>query len=177
MKILSKIPHPSFKTTLIIIVVVAITLILSSLIASLLNTYQNLHVPSVGTIYTLGVDAYGGNITVQDGTKYVDWGTVYVGTSTNRSLYLRSKSNFDTTINLATANWTFTDAHGTNVTPPSISYINLTWDYNNETLVPLQEIQVTLTLSVSLDSQFTDYLITNNIQKFSFDIRIYPSSV
>ena len=163
------------KIILLIITVAAVTLTLNALVATLLERYDNFHVPSVGTIYALGFEAYGGNITTRDDTQYVDWGTVYVGTQTNRSLILRSKSNIDTTMNLSAANWTFTNTQGQNVTPPATNPINLTWDYNNSTIKPNQEIPVTLTLSVPYDTNLIEYLITNKVTQFSFDIHIYPT--
>lgn len=169
-----KIPHIPTKTLLLIAVVAAITLALSMGISVLLSRYHNLHVPSIGTIYALGVEAYGGDITYQNGTQRIDWGTVYIGTSTNRSVYIRSRSNIPTTLNLAIANLTFEDAQANPAEPPNGSYVQLAWNYDNSTVTPNQEMYVTLTLSISYDSNFINYLITNQISNFSFDIRIYP---
>lgn len=171
---LLKIPHISTKTLLLVAVVVAVTLALSMGISVLLNRYHNLHVPSIGTIYALGVEAYGGDITYKNDTQCIDWGTVYIGTSTNRSVYIRSRSNIPTTLSLAIANLTFEDAQGNPAEPPNGDYVQLTWNYDNSTVTPNQEIHVTLTLSISYDSNFINYLITNQISNFSFDIRIYP---
>jgi hypothetical protein len=175
-KLLS-IPVPSRKTVLLIIVVATATVALNALVVTLLERYQNLHIPSTGNIYALGFDAYGGNITTEDGKQYIDWGTTYVGSQTNRSFYLRSKSNIDTTANLTTANWTYTNTQGQDVASPTTSYLNLTWDYDDSTVKPNQEIYVTLTLSVPYDADFVEYLITNKVTRFSFDIHIYPSKL
>jgi hypothetical protein len=103
---------------------------------------------------------------------------VYLGTSTNHSLYLRSKCNVEITLNLETANWTFKDSYGKNVRLPSASHINLGWDYGNRTLSQNQEICVALTLAeVSSDRVFADYLVSNTVKESSFDILVYPSYV
>jgi hypothetical protein len=165
---------PSRKTVLLIIVVAIVAVGLNALVATLLERYQNLHIPSIGNIYALGFDVYGGNITTHDGIQYIDWGTNYVGSQTNRSIYLRNKSNIDTTMNLTTANWTYINTQGQRVAPPSTSSINLTCDYDNNTIRPNQEIYVTLTLSVPYDPEFVEYLITNKVAQFNFDIEISP---
>ena len=174
---LVRIRVPSRNTVLLIIVVAIVAVVLNALVATLLERYQNLHIPSIGNIYALGFDVYGGNITTHDGIQYIEWGTNYVGSQTNRSIYLRSKSNIDTTMNLTTANWTYLNTQGQNARSPTTSYINLTCDYDNNTIKPNQEIYVTLTLSVPYDTDFVEYLITNKVTRFSFDIHIYPSKL
>jgi len=172
---LVRIRVPSRKTVLLIIVVAIVAVGLNALVATLLERYQSFHIPSVGNIYALGFDAYGGNITTHDGIQYIDWGTNYVGSQTNGSIYLRSKSNIETKMNLKTANWTYLNTQGQNVASPTTSSINLTWDYDNSTLKPNQEIYVTFTLSVPYDADFVEYLITNKVTQFNFDINISPS--
>lgn len=171
---LIKIPVPSRKTVLLIIVVAIVTVGLNALVATLLERYQNIHIPSIGNIYALSFDAYGGNMTTNNGTQYIDWGTTYVGTQTNCSIYLRSKSNIETKMNLTTENWTYVNTQGQIAETPTTSFIILTWDYDNSTIKPNQEIYVTLTLSVPYEAGFVDYLITNKVTRFSFDIHISP---
>ena len=165
---------PSRKTVLLIIVVAIVAVGLNALVATLLERYQDFHVPSTGNIYALGFDAYGGNITTSNGTQYIDWGATYVGGQTNRSFYLRSKSNIETKMNLTTANWTYVNTQGQIAEAPTTSFIILTWDYDNSTIKPNQEIYVALTLSVPYEADFVEYLITNKVTRFSFDIHIYP---
>ena len=169
-------PHPSRKTVLLVLIVATITILLSALISTWISGITNLKVPSIGTIRTLGVDAYGGDInTTQNGQKFIDWGIIYPGTATNRSFYIRNKSNIEITLNLTKANLTYIDSNGKNVTSPDQSYLNLTWNYNDTPLSPNEVIYVTLTLHASPDQSFIDYLITNNVREFSFDIYICPS--
>lgn len=165
----------SSKTILLIIGAAAITLSLSMLIATWLSSQHKLEFPSIGTIHTTNVEAYGGDMIIKNGVEYVDWGTVYVGTLTNRSIFIRSKCNIPTELTLEDLNWTYTDQNGQTALPPNGTYMTLTWNYTNVPIDPEQVISVTLTLNVSYDSAFIDYLITNHITQFSFDIRIFPT--
>jgi len=170
---LTKFPRPSKKTVLLILTVAAITLLLSALISMWLSKFYNLHVPSVGTLRITGVEAYGGDIKFDEqGKQYINWSTIYPGASENRSLYLRSKSNVETILNLTTANWTFYDPEDKIVIGFNASYINLGWDYNDTLISPNEEIYVTLTLKASVEGSFINDLIINKVEKFSFDILI-----
>jgi len=168
--------HSQRKIVLLVITVVVITVLVHTLISVWLSRFHNWNVPSVGTIYAIGVEVYDGDL-VQDGNQsYVDWGTVYPGISTNRSFYIRSDSNVEITPTLELLNVTFLSSEGENVTDPLNNYMSLTWNYNNTPLTPLQEVYVTLTLSVSSDIDFINFLINNNVTSFSFNIHIYPST-
>jgi hypothetical protein len=156
------------KTILLVLLVVLITLLLSTTITLLLNRFDNLHVPSIGTIRTIGVEVYGKEINLtQDGKQYIDWGTIYLGTLTSRSFYVRSRSNMDTTLRLNATNWN----------PSGISdFLTLSWNYTDNTIVkPNQTIPVTITLSADSSQQFVEYLVRNNVREFSFDITIRSS--
>ena len=165
----------SKKTIFLILVVAAMTMILTTAISIWISRISHLYIPSLGNMRTYGVEAYDGNITTSNGEQYIDWGTTYPGTLTNRSFYIRSKSNTETTLNLETANWTFQDSDGKNVTEPTNNYINLTWNYTDTPISPNEEIYVTLTLQASNSDSFINYLITNDVTDFSFDICIYAS--
>jgi hypothetical protein len=91
---------PSTKTTLTIIVVVIYTITLTTLLATVLRTDHNLLMPSLGTIYALGFQVYGGNITTANEKPTLDWGTTYVGASTNVSFNILSRSNIDVKMNM-----------------------------------------------------------------------------
>jgi hypothetical protein len=146
-----------------------------------LSNFHNLHIPSLGTIRVIGVEAYGGNITVQDGKQIIDWGTVYPGTRVNRSLYINNSiSNTQVTLSLLLSNLTFFNSGGENVTgnlPSSIGNpMMLTWNYSDIPLNPREEVYLILTLEVSSDSSFLDYLVTYDVKEFSFEIAIKPLS-
>ena len=171
------IPLPSFKTILIIIVVVAYTITLTSLFVSIIDDRLIIRVPTVGNIIALGYEAHGGDIITNNGNATLNWGTIYVGASTNRSFSLKSKSTETTIPQLSTTDWAFKNAQNQTAPQPTVNDITVTWTINNTSLAPNQEINVTLTLTVKYDQTFVDYLINNNVTRFSFDIMIQPSQV
>lgn len=173
---LTKFLRSSMKTVLLILVVVVITIIISAAVSILLQRTTDLYVPSLGTIKTLGVEAYWDR-NLENKTEKIDWETIWPGTSKNVTIYIRSISNIETTLELRTANWTFRNSNSGIVAGPSDSspYMNLTWNYN-ETIVRLGEtVQVTLTLSVDHSSDFIEFLISNDVKGFTFDIIIRTS--
>lgn len=162
---------------LLIIIVSATTLAVSTIISIWLSRYHNLHFPSLGTIQVIGVEVYGGDVNkTQDGTPFIDWGTVYPGTTTSRSFYINNTGNTPVTLILKISNLTFQDAENQNVTGnlPIENPLELTWNYNNTVLERKEVIYVTLTLTVSSNKDFLEYLIAYDVTKFSFDIVITP---
>jgi len=170
----------SKRKILLIAITVVITLIVSSLISIWLSRFDNYLILSLGTIHTTGFKAYEGNITGKDGNQSIDWGTIYPGTLTNRSFYVQSQSNIETTLNFTTGNWTFRDSEGKNVTESLANYtitrqlaMNVTCNATGTRISPNEEIHVTLTLRASDDIRFINYLIDKRVKEFSFDIHIY----
>jgi hypothetical protein len=167
-----------WKTLLLIIAVSLATLILSAAISLWLSSFHNLHLPSLGTIRVIGVEAYGGDINAtQDGKQFIDWGTVYPGTMTNRSFYIKSISNEPITLQLPIiSNLTFQNSEGNKVIEPlSVENpLRLTWNYSGLPLNPKEQIFVVLTLEISSDSTFIDFIIDNDVKQFYFDITIKP---
>ena len=152
----------SKRTALLILITVLITIVISAIIAIWLDRTFNIHVPSLGNIKTLGVEAYWDR-NLENKTETIDWGTIQPGLSKNVTLYLQSISNTETTLYLNTTNWN----------PTNISdYMNLTWNYNGTPINPGEIIQVTLTLSASSSHSFVRYPIINDVKEFSFDITI-----
>lgn len=153
------------------------TLLLSTLISMWLSGYYKLRLPSIGTIRVKGVEAFKGDInTTQDGKQFINWGTIYPGTPTNRSFYIKSVSNEPITLQLIVSNLTFQDSKGAIVTKalPLKDPFHLTWNYTGAALNPKEVVYVVLTLEVSLDSRFIKYLIDNGVKQFYFDITIKP---
>lgn len=163
----------SKKTILLIIIVVAITLLVSGIISIILDGGSLISLPSVGNIHTIGVKAYWDQA-LQNQTTGINWGTVYPGQPYNLTLYLQSVSNVPTTLDMTTANWTYINTNNTITAGPTENtpYINLTWDYNNQTLNPNETIQTTLTLTTDSSSGFITFLINNNIKQVTMDIII-----
>lgn len=162
---------------LLVIIVAATTLAISTMISIWLSRYDNLHFPSLGTIKVVDLEVYGGDINItQERMPCIDWGTTYPGTPTNRSFYIKSQSNIPIILSLKISNVTFHDVNNQNVTTdlPIENPLTLTWNYNNTILEPKEEIYVTLTLTVSAQQEFLQYLIAYDVTKFSFDIVISP---
>jgi len=166
----------SKRTILLIIITAVITIAISAITSIWLSRTINFNVPSLGTIKTLGVEVYWDR-NKENKTETIDWGTIWPGTLKNVTLYIRSISNIETTLELRTANWTFRDSNNRIVAGPSNSspYVNLTWNYNGTIVRPSETLQVTLTLSVDNSSDFIGFLIANDVKEFSFDIVIGTS--
>lgn len=160
----------SKKTVLLIIVVAAVTLFLSAVVSILLDHGSSITLPSIGNIHTIGVKAFW-DPNLQNQTRSIQWGTVYTGQSYNVTLYVQSISNVPTTLEMTTANWTFINTNSTIAAGPTENtpYINLTWNYNNQTLNPNETIQTTLTLTTDSSSGFITFLINNNIKQVTMD--------
>ena len=155
----------SKRTILLILLVAVITIALSTTISILSQSITTLKFPSLGTIKTLGVEAYWDR-NLENKTETINWGTIWPGSSKNFTFYLRSISNTETTLLLDSTNWN----------PANISeYMNLSWNYNGTILHPSETIQVTLTLRTSSSNTFLLYLITNDVTDFNFDINISAS--
>ena len=154
------------KKTLLLIIIVAITSVAtSSLISIMLSETHNFSIPALGNIKTIGVEAYW-DPNLENKTEVLDWGTIWVGSSRNMTLYVRSISNYKVTLNLNATDWM----------PANISdYMTLSWDYNETRLNPGEVIPVTLSLSTSFSDPFIYYIIDNNVQSFSVDIHIVAS--
>jgi len=154
--------RPSKKALLLIATVAAATIITTTFAAIWLSKILNLNIPSLGTIKTMGVEAYWDrNLTNK--TETIKWGTVWPGSSHNTTFYIRSISNIETKLKLNTTNWNPSDLS---------SYMNLTWTYNGTVVSPSEVIEVTLTLSASSSYSFIMYLLTNDVKQFSLDIII-----
>jgi len=165
---------------LLIIAVVAITIVLNTLILTWLIRTGNYTLPTLGGLHTTGVKAYGGNIIDEKEEQYIDWGTVYPGTLTTRSLYLQSESSVKKVLTFRTSNQTFLNSEGNDITeffPNGMDVkntMNVTWNYDGTPVSREDsEIYVTFTLNVSSDIDFINYLIDERVETFSFDIHIY----
>jgi len=154
--------HQHKKTLLLILIVSTATVLISSAISIWLSDFHNLTLSTVGTIKTIGVEAYW-DPNCENKTETIDWNTVWPGSTKNVSLYIRSVSNVKTTLHL----------YASNITPANVSeYLNLSWDYDGTPLNTDEIIQVTLFLSASDDKSFSRYLIDNDVTDFNIDIHI-----
>jgi len=171
--------RPSKKTILLILAVASITILISTIISIWLTRIGNLDIPSLGHLRTQGVEAYwDADLTNKiDEHDIIDWGTLWLGSSSNATIYLLSISNIETTLNLTRANLKFYDINEVALQPPTniSDYMDLAWNYNGSTLGPGDDIQVTLTLSADYSQNFIDYLIKYDVRSFSLDILIHTT--
>jgi hypothetical protein len=145
------------------IAVVAITVIFHALIASWLSKSYNLKIPSMGTIYVTGVEAYGGDINSTNGSLTVDWGVIQVGSSNSVSFYLRSVSNVPVILALSPDDWV----------PRSIEpFMPVSWNYTGNQIAPGEEISIRIDLKTTTTSAFVDYIVSNKVTFFSFSLNI-----
>lgn len=163
---------------LLAVIVSGATLVISTFVSIWLSNFYNLRFPSLGTIRVIGVKAYGGDITsLPDGSQYIDWGTVYPRMPINRSFYIESESNMPVTIillDITSANVTFQNSEGENIIDdlPIPKPIVLTSNFNNTILQPREKIYAIVTLTLSSDSEFLEFLIEKDVAKFNFEMVI-----
>jgi hypothetical protein len=124
--------RPSKKTLLIVLMVATVTILLSSALSIWLNEVTDLYIPSIGNVKTIGVEAYWDE-NIENKTEAINWDLIWLGSSKNVTLYLRSASNVETVLQLNTSNWN----------PKNISkYMILTWNYNGTPVQPSKVIHV-----------------------------------
>ena len=154
--------HQHKKTLLLIFIVSTGTLLTSNVISIWLSNRHNLTILTIGTIKTIGVEAYW-DPNLENITETFDWKTLWPGATKNITLYIRSVSNVKTNLTL----------NMTNVNPANISeYFNISWNYKETTIYPEETIQVTLFLSISAEKSLVRYLVDNEVTDFSMEIHI-----
>jgi len=167
------------KRLILIIIVSLLTIILKTSIYIWLSKYKKAYVPSIGTIRTINVKIYGGDLKGKDEHQYIDWGTIYPVKKTYRSFYIQSMSNVKTILKFETYNWIFRDLDGNiilnNSNNPSSFYFNIDWNYTDMPLEPKEIIFITFCLNTVSDASFINYLIEEKVTDFSFEIIISAS--
>ena len=154
----------SRRIVLLIIIVAAITITCNVLIAVWLSRSYELAVPSMGTIYVTGVEAYGGDLKLINGMVSIDWGTLKWGDSRSVSFYLRSTSSVPARLALNVTDWN----------PERMKdYATVSWNYNGTQLAPQQEILVRFTLTTPDTRDFANYLVSNGVTSYNFTIYVY----
>ena len=156
----------SKKTLFLILIVALASVALTTTISIMLSKTSNFTLPSLGTVKTIGVEVYWDQ-NLENKTETINWDEVWVGSSKNVTVYIRSISNSQIILNLNATDWNPTDVS---------DYMNLSWDYNGTLLNPGETIPVTLTLSIPSSYSFVNYLIDNDVQNFNVDIHIIAAS-
>lgn len=147
---------------LLIIITIIISVTANSSIAILLSTKNNLTVLSKGNLKTIGIEVYSDPNREQK-IESINWNDVWLGTTKNVTIYIRSISNYKISLNLKSTEWN-----------PDIfsEYATLSWNYNGTTINPNDIVEVTLTLTIRKVSQLISHILTGEIQKFNLDIQI-----
>lgn len=157
------------RLLLAVLLSVIVTVLFAGAYSRVRNTqqYGDTGFSSIGSIQTIGVQIYGGNLTTTSNqtNQFLSWGAIYPGSQIARSFYIKSLSNFNVTLTLNTADWHPSDMS---------KYMNLNWNYTNTALKPSQIVYLRLTLSVSSSAVFVNYILDNRIQGFNFNINIQP---
>ena len=173
--------YRSRKMVLLVVAVAALTLIFSFLIAPWFNNgngngkdesadeNNDRTISTVGTLHVEGLEIYGGDVTVQSGKVYIDWGELGLGETKNATFYVLSNSNVNVTLGLNVTDWT----------PVGLeNYLSIYWDYNGTVLTPKHEaLPVTASLNVPASNDFIKFLVDNSVTTFGFNITIYASGV
>jgi hypothetical protein len=165
----------SYKTLVLVAIVAVVSVAAASLVAIMLShSDDEVYLPSLGTIKTIGVETYwdpdGENI-----RENLTWNEIRIEkvgwdefemNQVNTTLYVKSVSNFRVTLDMFLTDWN----------PAEISdYLTVSWDYNGTTLSPGEIIPVTMTLSASSPDAFITYLAENEITRFDVAIHIVAS--
>jgi hypothetical protein len=149
------------RASLLVFVIVG-SIAATTAISMVLTNHGNLTVSSVGSLKTVGVEAYWDH-GCKTKVVRIDWGEIYPGSSSSVTLYIKNISNIETTLYLTMSN----------LMPSAISnYVTLYWDYSGMRLTPGQVIGVTLFLSVSGDNSLISYLTSFSDTSFTLDIQI-----
>ena len=114
-------------------------------------------IPNAGSVKAVGVGIYWDQ-TCTNAVSLINWGLLDLGSSKNKTVYIRNEGNTTATLTMTTSNWNPSNAS---------DYITLNWDYDGQPFEVGEVIQVTLILSVSSGIE--------GITNFSFDITITAS--
>ena len=137
--------HILFEFLVLIVLLSSVGIIAASRwSATTIASRGNLRVDGVGVYQDANCSA---------AMRSLDWGTVEPGSVKNITLYVRNEGNHVATLFLATNGWNPINAS---------NYMSLSWNYNGETLSPMESTGVTLTLSVAPNAE--------GITDFSFDV-------
>jgi len=88
-------------------------------------------------------------------TTSIDWGILTPGTANSKTFYVRNEGNTPLVLSMAVLNWNPNNAS---------NCLNLTWDFQGQTINSASTKTATLTLTVAAD--------TTGIASFSFDVTI-----
>jgi hypothetical protein len=112
---------------------------------------------NVGSLKVIGIGAYRDDSSTNR-VNGIRWGILEPGVQKSFAIYFLNEGNSAVTLSMSTSNWN-----------PSVAstYLTLSWDYNGQTIKAGENLQVTLTLSVSAS--------ITGVTTFNFDIIVVGS--
>ena len=140
-------------------VVIAILLGLIIAGAAYAAITSTLTIPNVGTVTTVGVEAYW-DVNATNPVEQIDWGACQPGVNYTETIYIMNSGNTPCNLTFQTESWNPQNA---------TNCITLSWNYTGQILQPNQIIPVELQLSIS------DQI--SGIEQFSFNLVIIASEV
>jgi hypothetical protein len=109
-------------------------------------------ISNVGSLKTISIEAFW-DAALTNRVNVIDWEILEPGAQKSFLIYFHNEGNSAVTLTKSTSNWNPTVAS---------NYLTLNWDYNGQKIKAGENLQVTLTLSVSES--------ITGITNFSFDI-------
>ncbi|MCW4048052.1 MAG: hypothetical protein NWE99_10930 [Candidatus Bathyarchaeota archaeon] len=139
------------KYRLLLTVVLAV--ILTGVLVGAVLVSQ-VHIPAVGNVKTVGIEAFSdANYAVP--LTQINWGALSPGETKNFTCYVKSTSNVNASLTVATNNWSPSQA---------ATYITLNWNREGTIIKPGEVLTAIFTIQVSQAVQ--------NVSSFNFDIVI-----
>jgi hypothetical protein len=170
---LIKMLRRSKRTILLVVFVAATAIAFGSAVVILFDGFSDLHFPSLGTIHTIGVEAYWDS-NLQTKAEEFEWGTVWPGATRNITFYVLSQSNIETSLELRTENWVFNNTNSGIILGPSntTSFMRLELTCNETAIPPGKVAEATLSLIVGDSPEFSKFLVANEVVTFSVDVYV-----
>jgi len=120
---------------------------------------STLVIPNVGTVTTVGVEAYW-DAGATDPVQQIDWGNCDPGAIYNKTIYIKNSGNSPCTLSIEVQDWNPENAS---------NYIVLAWNYTNQVIDPNEIIPIQFVLAISDE--------ISGIEQFSFNLVITASEV
>jgi len=120
---------------------------------------STLVIPNVGTVTTVGVEAYW-DVNATNPVEQIDWGTCDPGAIYNKTIYIKNSGNSPCTLSIEVQDWNPENAS---------NYIVLAWNYTNQVINPNEIIPIQFVLAISDE--------ISGIEQFSFNLVITASEV
>lgn len=144
----------------------AITIICVFCLFLLLIALASHSFPERQQVTTKGVIAYAEGLTVDK--TWIDWGNVTAGENKTETVCVINTGTQSVKLNVTVANWM----------PVALAeYMTVAWNYTGEGIGRNEAATVAFKLSVPDTPDFIEYVRSNNVTAFSFDIILEAISI